>query len=445
MTSTEYFPAATANAAASSTSAEATPRGEARPELMLGKAIEMRVGRMSSLTAALLGIIAFAAVVALWFGHFSRSESVRGVVTTSSGYSKLESPRGGVVTRLLVAQGDTVTAGTPIAVLALTRTTTDGETTAEAEARALARQRINHQAEMRRADVLIEAVRREAAAGAGDEATLTAALAEQERTVLAGLELERATVRKLTGLVKSGYATNEMLDQHRRFQLQYERDLSDVRMRKLDAVRSTTQRRREIDATLADRTAARDAAENQISNIDSRLSQLRAEGTIEVVAQTDGKVLTLAVNPGDSVASGQLLAAIGKSDDSSIVVLDAPASAIGLAKVGQRVVLKYDAFPFKSFGVSWGTVTAISSAAVRDAVQPGASPAVAAGANGAQAAAASQSIYRVEVKPDKDTVFAYGQEQPIAIGSTLTAEIVVERRRLIDWVIDPIRAMEGRT
>ena len=39
---------------------------------------------------------------------------------------------------------------------------------------------------------------------------------------------------------------------------------------------------------------------------------------------------------------------------------------------------------------------------------------------------------------------AYGKERPILIGSTLSADVVVEKRRLIDWVLDPVLAMRGR-
>ena len=56
-----------------------------------------------------------------------------------------------------------------------------------------------------------------------------------------------------------------------------------------------------------------------------------------------------------------------------------------------------------------------------------------------------QSLYRIEVKPDSNEVEAYGETKRLKIGSTLSADIVVERRRLIDWVLDPIRAMQGRT
>ncbi len=59
-------------------------------------------------------------------------------------------------------------------------------------------------------------------------------------------------------------------------------------------------------------------------------------------------------------------------------------------------------------------------------------------------AAGRQSTYRVEVRPEERSVRAYGVDEPIRVGSTLTADIVVEKRRLIDWMLDPIRAMRGR-
>ena len=48
------------------------------------------------------------------------------------------------------------------------------------------------------------------------------------------------------------------------------------------------------------------------------------------------------------------------------------------------------------------------------------------------------------MKPDSNEIEAYGEKKKLKIGSTLSADIVVEKRRLIDWVLDPIRAMRGR-
>jgi membrane fusion protein len=161
-----------------------------------------------------------------------------------------------------------------------------------------------------------------------------------------------------------------------------------------------------------------------------------------VVAPTDGQVAGLYVQPGDSVTADQVVAILGDTLADPLVVLEVPARAIGLAKVGQEVVLKYDAFPFKTFGIAKGSIAVISGTPLRNPMLASADDGTgdAAGA----AAAARQSVYRVEVRPESRTMRAYGIDEPIRIGSTLSADIVVERRRLIDWMLDPIRAMRGR-
>ena len=43
----------------------------------------------------------------------------------------------------------------------------------------------------------------------------------------------------------------------------------------------------------------------------------------------------------------------------------------------------------------------------------------------------------MEVRPDTAEIEAYGEKKRLTPGSTLSADIIVERRRLIDWVLDP--------
>ena len=76
-------------------------------------------------------------------------------------------------------------------------------------------------------------------------------------------------------------------------------------------------------------------------------------------------MLAITGKVGDSVEFGQFVAAVGDADAEPLIVLDAPARATGLIKVGQKVILKYDAFPFKTFGIQHGTVTSISASSIR--------------------------------------------------------------------------------
>ncbi len=43
----------------------------------------------------------------------------------------------------------------------------------------------------------------------------------------------------------------------------------------------------------------------------------------------------------------------------------------------------------------------------------------------------------------KQTVMAYGKETPLQAGMRVDADIVVENRRMIEWVLDPLFTITG--
>ena len=63
----------------------------------------------------------------------------------------------------------------------------------------------------------------------------------------------------------------------------------------------------------------------------------------------------------------------------------------------------------------------------------------------AAAAADAEPVYRIVVKLDRQSVWAYNKQQLFRAGMTLDADIRQDRRRLIDWVMDPlISVAKGR-
>jgi len=109
-----------------------------------------------------------------------------------------------------------------------------------------------------------------------------------------------------------------------------------------------------------------------------------------------------------------------------------PTSAIGFVEVGQEVRLLYGAFDYRQFGVHVGTVTEKSSAIF--------SP-VDAQAN----IRLNEPTYRVTVRISKESVEAYGQQFPLQAGMLLSADIVLEKRSLIAWLLGPLTSLRGRT
>jgi membrane fusion protein len=57
---------------------------------------------------------------------------------------------------------------------------------------------------------------------------------------------------------------------------------------------------------------------------------------------------------------------------------------------------------------------------------------------------ASEPLYRITVSLDRQTVAAYGQEQALAAGMQLDADVLLERRRLIEWIFEPVLSIAGR-
>ncbi len=57
------------------------------------------------------------------------------------------------------------------------------------------------------------------------------------------------------------------------------------------------------------------------------------------------------------------------------------------------------------------------------------------------AAAKDRALFRVRVTLDRDQIEAYGSTIRLRPGLTLSADIELDRRRLIDWMFDPLYAL----
>jgi membrane fusion protein len=108
----------------------------------------------------------------------------------------------------------------------------------------------------------------------------------------------------------------------------------------------------------------------------------------------------------------------------------APSSAIGFIHVGQRVLLRYSAFPYQKFGQYWGTVVGVSRAALPqqelDSLLENTSQ------------KASGTLYRVAVEPDAQFVSVYGKNEAIPASMTVEAFALLDKRPLYQWILEPL-------
>jgi membrane fusion protein len=114
--------------------------------------------------------------------------------------------------------------------------------------------------------------------------------------------------------------------------------------------------------------------------------------------------------------------------------LYAPSRSVGFVRAGQQVLLRYRAYPYQKFGHHRGVISSVS----RTAIDPSELP-----AGFAAAGAPAEPLYRITVRLERQFVSAYGEDVRLQPGMQLDADVVLERRRLYEWVLDPIYALTG--
>jgi membrane fusion protein len=118
--------------------------------------------------------------------------------------------------------------------------------------------------------------------------------------------------------------------------------------------------------------------------------------------------------------------------------LFSPSRAVGFLREGQRVLLRYEAFPYQKFGFQEGVVVSVS----RSAVSPAEMTQQLAGLNTLYGA--NEPIYRVIVNLKQQTVAAYGKPMPLQPGMKLEADVLLESRRLVEWMLEPLFSISGK-
>jgi membrane fusion protein len=102
-----------------------------------------------------------------------------------------------------------------------------------------------------------------------------------------------------------------------------------------------------------------------------------------------------------------------------------PTRGIGFVKPGQEVRILYEAFPHQQFGTYGGRINEISQTILSrsDASGP---------------IELKEPAYRVTVVLDRPDIDAYGKRIPLQAGMLLNADIILEKRSVMRWFLDPL-------
>jgi membrane fusion protein len=361
----------------------------------------------------------------LVLAQYARKETVAGYLAPNAGIAKVFVPRAGTITAVHVREGQEVDEGAALLTVAVDQTTTDGQNVDAVQLAALGRQK----------NALAEQVALQEGRASSERRRLTAQLAGS-REAIAHLEeqlaaqaerirLAEGLVQSVVGLRQKGYISEVDYQRRREGLLESRQNLAALgqqlagRRSELAQAEAALE---QLPTTIAEKVQA---LRNLLADVDQRITEIEGRRGYVVRAPIKGRVSTLQAAVGRTIDPRQSQLSLLPHDSALQAELFVPAQAIGFVREGQAVRVLYDAFPHQRFGAYGGRVTGVA----RTMLAPS-------DLNGP--VSLREPAYKVTVLLDRQDVTAYGQRVALQPDMLLKADILLDRRSFLAWLLDPL-------
>ena len=142
-----------------------------------------------------------------------------------------------------------------------------------------------------------------------------------------------------------------------------------------------------------------------------------------IYAPITGRVYNLNIHTlGGIVTDAQPLMQIVPEDAKLEFEVYADNKDIGFIKVGQEAEVKFETYNFQKFGMYKAEVQEISADAVNEPNNP-----------------QQDKKFKLILDPTSNDINVYGQPAKIEVGMSISAEIKIKEKRIIDFFLDPFR------
>lgn len=382
------------------------------------------------LVISVVVIITVATVLFFILGSYTKYESSTGELLPKNGMLIIPPPVSATVIDIPVKEGQHVEKGDVVMVLSSEVSTQMGQTR-EVIAENLAGQRERLQQDLdtlsKLHEVEMQGLRETINSLQLQQAQLKMQLAHRKKQV----DLARLQLTKLQSMHQQGYASNRQLEEQESNLLDSQARYQEYQRQILDIAQKILQTQQQLHEKPLDEEKKRNDIERQLADNRQSMVENEARRSFELRAPKSGYVGMIMVKNGQMLNAGQSAIAILPSDSELVARIMVNTQSIGFIQPGQRVVLRYKAFPYQKFGQQYGKVIEVS----RTALSPQEVTTLT-GKNNVQ-----EQQYRVLVALDKQTIKVYTQNELLKPGMALDADFIVDKRHLYEWVLEPLFAL----
>jgi len=369
--------------------------------------------------------------VFVFLAPYARKETVPGYLTPTAGTARIYAPQPGIVSAVEVQEGQDIKEGQPLLSVTTAQVAADGQDVNLAMLDALVRQR----------DLLTQQIPAEEVRTRSERERLAALIQglEAEATHIGGqIATQRERIRLMEGLVAAaarlnprGYVSD--IEYRRREEaLLEQRQNLDVLGQQAAARRNQLIEQRsaleQLPFVVADRMRT---LHGELSTLQQRIAEINGRRAYVIRAPVAGRVSALQAMVGRPADPRQLQLSIVPDGSTLQAELFVPTRAAGFVRKGQRVRVLYEAFPYQNFGTYGGRIVKVSHTVLTPA-------------DAAAPVELREPAYRVTVALDRPDVDAYGNRIPLQPDMLLRADIILDSRALMSWILNPLLGVGAR-
>ncbi|MBX6741917.1 MAG: HlyD family efflux transporter periplasmic adaptor subunit [Acetobacteraceae bacterium] len=364
-------------------------------------------------------------VIFLFRVHYARKETVSGYLAPSAGVVRVYAPRPGTISAVHAEEGQVVSEGQALLTVSVDQTASDGANVDASVLDALARQkallgeRITTQERLEAA----EQKRLEAQISG-----LDAEMAQIEVQVSAQDERARLSASRASAaaeLSAQGVLSGVESKLRREAYLEQRRSLAALAQDLVTKRNERTALRLALEQLPTAMAEKIQLLRKELLETEQRIAEIEGRRAYVVRAPVGGRISALQAAEGHAADPRQPQLSILPDDGLLHAELFVPTRAAGFVRPGQEVRILYDAFPYQRFGAHRGRITMTS----QTVLMPGEVTAP---------VALHEPVYRAVASLERQDIASDAESTPLRPDMLLRAEIVLERRPLIAWLLGPL-------
>jgi membrane fusion protein len=370
--------------------------------------------------------VAIALIISfLFFGQYSRKETVVGYLTPTSGTSKVFVPQLGTIREIHINEGQQVHEGQPLLTVDTNQIAANG-----LDVNATMLDTLRSQKELLNGQIAAEEQR-------------TKSERERLTAMIDGLEIEKSQLQaqlKIQGerilieeefvasaakLRKEGYMADADFKRRQVGFFEQKQSLNSLNQQLAARQNQLTETHYSLQQLPTVMAGKIQGLRSELATTEQRIAEISGRRAYVIRAPAAGRVSMLQATVGQFADPRRLQMEIVPNESVMQAELFVPARGIGFVQPGQEVRILYEAFPYQQFGTYSGRVLKISQTILTksDTVGP---------------IELKEPAYRITVALDRPDIDAYGKKIPLQADMLLRADLILEKRSLISWLLDPL-------